>query len=252
MWDAFSARVTIRRQVMTAEGTGANPAEASSEELLWQRVKTASGWRTTMTVLSSSRPTVQSRTGAGPLATAAAVTRVEDSEDGSAPRFFTREGVQIAMPSGVRRDRFRRPDAVGLDPELIEQARRGRAIARPAEGREWIRSMVMSAALRSDRLRSFDRQFGRRTGALHGVGRYVHDEGDSRREVLVDEQGAVPIESNLVRNGALVSHTTFAYEQAASGVLVRRGVRHEQLVSGQRVISEVSYGDIRLDQNGGR
>jgi hypothetical protein len=73
-----------------------------------------------------------------------------------------------------------------------------------------------------------------------------------RRRLLVDEQSAVPIESNLVRNGVLVSHTTFAYEQAASGVLVRRGVRHEGLVSGQRVITEVSYGDIRLDQNGGR
>jgi hypothetical protein len=57
---------------------------------------------------------------------------------------------------------------------------------------------------------------------------------------------------NLVQNGALVSHTRFAYERAASGAIVRQGVRVERLVSGQRLVSEVRYSDIRLDQKGGR
>jgi hypothetical protein len=90
---------------------------------------------------------------------------------------------------------------------------------------------------------------------VRGLSRYLRQQGEGEREVLVDEQTGVPIESNLIVNGDLVAHSTFAYERAASGVMVRRGMRSERVISGgdgNRMVTEVSFSDIAVEQRGGR
>ncbi len=265
-WDTFTAQVTVRRQLVRADGQAAGLA-ATVEDFIWRRAKTGAGWKTTMTVVEGQRPGVRVRTGLVTVPTTPTVARVEDQEDGSPLRFFNRDGVEIAMPPASLRDRFRRPDAPGLDPALVEQVMSGPPGPRPARGQAWIGALVMSAATRTDRLRAFDRRFGRRAGTVRGLSQYVHEEGSGRREVLVDDQNGVPVEASLVQGGALVSRSAFAYEQAPSGAIVRRGVRLERALSmraataampgmfrdaAQRVVIEVSYSNIRLDQKGGR
>jgi hypothetical protein len=107
-------------------------------------------------------------------------------------------------------------------------------------------------------VQAFGRQFGAKVGTVRGLGRYVRDDADGRRELLIDELEGVPVEANVVQHGALVSHSTFEYERTVSGTLIRKAVRHERAlpvsagVGSLRMITDVSYGSIRLDQKGVR
>ena len=266
-WDTFTSQVTVKRQRVGANGQPTGPA-ATVEEYEWQRAKTRTGWKTTMTVLKSATPSVRGRTGVVALTDLPSVTRIEDAEDGTAPRFFSRTGLAIAMPSMAQQRRYTGLASPGIEPALLSQAEgRGRGL-RPVQGPEWVEAFVMSPSTRQSRLRAFDRQFGRRSGAVRGLTRYLRDDVDGRREgltrevivreVLVDDQSGVPVEANVVRGGELVSHSTFAYERAVSGAMVRRGVRIERAASsepgaaGSRLVTEVGYSNVRLDLKGVR
>ena len=97
------------------------------------------------------------------------------------------------------------------------------------EAADWIDAIIMPGAKRRQRLSAFERQFGRRRGVVRGLSRHLRQQGDGEREVLVDEELGVPVEANLIAKGELVAHSTFAYERAASGALLRRGVRTERM-----------------------
>lgn len=306
-WDTFTARVTVRRQLIGNDGRvvelgaagprgASGPATDDSEEFIWQRRRRGSSWTTTMTLVNGRTRTVRSMSGDVALPESPTVARVEDDEDGTAPRWFDRAGVQLTGPTEAVRQRFRAAavegtglavgvvDGVGGAAGATPEAEPGlplRALGlgnarRPVQGREWVGALVMSLADRPSRMRALTNSFGRRTGLVRGLGRYVRQAVDPDHgtvlhevlhEVLVDEQSAVPVEVNIVRGGALVSHSLFAYERGASGAVVRRGVRVEHLLetgpqaaalarvkglAGARVVSEVSFTDIRLEQKGGR
>ena len=112
-WDVFSAQVTIRRELIDANGRRAGTA--SDESFTWERAKTASGWKSTMTMVTRSRPTAQTRAGAVTLPEVPSIHRVEERDDELTPRFFNRAGVEIVMPSDSVRSRFRREDAPGVE-----------------------------------------------------------------------------------------------------------------------------------------
>lgn len=259
-WNVFTADVTVRRSMMRPDGTPALPPAV--ETYRWERVQTATGWRTSMTLLTQTRPVVATRSGPASLPDMPTVTRIEDDESGRAPRFFTRDGVEVLLPTSSRIAEFRRADAPGVDALTVEQAlgaaapgAMGSPATRPAGGREWIRALVMSAGSRAERVQAFSRQFGARAAVVRGLGQYVRDDADGRREVLVDERDGVPVEANVVEQGALVSHSTFDYERTLSGALIRRAVRLERALSAAgaaRMVTEVRYDNIRVDQKGGR
>jgi hypothetical protein len=293
-WDTFTARVTVRRQLIGSDGrrVGLGAAGDDSEEFVWQRSRRGSSWQTTMTLVKGRARTVRSLGGDVALPESPTVARIEDDEDGTAPRWFNSAGVQLTGPTDAMRERFREPAGGGtgvtasvvggvghaagwapaVDSEVVASALRLGGGRRPVQGREWVGSLVMSLADRPSRMRALTQTFGRRTGLVRGLARYVRqtadpDQGAVLQEVLVDEHSGVPVELNVVRGGALVSHSLFAYERGASGTVVRRGVRVERLLdagsraaslaqveglSGARVVSEVSYADIRLEQRGGR
>lgn len=284
-WDTFTARVVVRRQLIGAGGQPVGPRMAADarEEFIWQRMKTSTGWKTTMTLVDGVPRTVRSLRGDVPLPVAPTVSRIEDDEDGTGPRLFDRAGVRLSGPSDALRARVGMSatgavEAVpGVGPGLAASAAQAGTDVPLAEGRGWVRALIMSPADQPVRLRSMAQKFGKRVGLVRGLGRYVRDRVDPERgvvvhEVLVDEQGGVPIEVNVMEGGALVSHSLFAYERAVTGAMVRRGVRTERLLSGSstredgalgralgvsgasgaRIVSEVSYSDIRLEQKGGR
>jgi hypothetical protein len=259
-WDTFTARIEVRRQTVTADGAPIGPAVATTA-YTWERARTMSGWKTTMTLVGATPVRVRARTGMVTLPDAPTVVKTEDPGDGSAPRFWDRNGAEIRFPSASMRAQVLGPEPSASGAALAALADDGWGAAQGARalpagaGTDWIDTILMSGEKRAQRLGAFERQFGLRRGVIRGLSRHVRQQGDGEREVLVDEGAGVPIEANLVANGELVSHSTFAYERAASGALLRRGVRTERLVSGgggMRMVTEVSFNDITVEQKGGR
>jgi hypothetical protein len=277
-WDTCTLHIAVRHYLVAADGQPTGPAPMV-QELVWERTRAGArgpggGWTTTMRLVSTTAPVVRSRLGAATLPALPTVARIEDAEDGTPPRFFDRAGTQVAPPSESLRNRARQAltsvaggrVVASLDPAVVE-----RAVALPvppaAAGREWIASLVMPTSSRAQRLEAFQRQFGPSTGTVRGLTQFARRGPDGRREVLVDGQSGVPIESNVVVDDTLVTHSTFAYEAAASGVLLRRGARIERVLNraagasditataapaAARVVTEVTFRDVRLDQKGGR
>lgn len=286
-WDRFTARVRVRREWVSAEAAvggaapvradgGSVPAAQTSEYVL-ERRKTTSGWKTLVTVVSDTQPTVQTRSGPAALTPALAIARIEDDEDGSAPRFFDSRGTEVLpassslfrrLAAGAASSANRRPPGgspvaeiagpASLDVALVEQAMSMTA-PRQAEGREWVRSLVLTPNRAASRRQVVQRALGRRAGWVRGYGRYMRQAGDRQVEVLLDERDGVPVETNVVEGGQLRSHTTYRYERAASGALVRRGARVERAVpptpdrqasAASRVVTDISFSQVRLDRAG--
>jgi hypothetical protein len=278
-WDRFSVRMVVRREWVRGEGgpAGYRPV---SDEYLYKREKTAGGWTTRVEVVNSSAATVRTRQGDSVLANALGIAAMEDDEDGTAPRFFNRAGVEIVPPSLARRQQLTAGTPLGLavgvpgglaagvpsgiDAELLESADAWRGIRKRATGREWVKAFVMAAGEGRVRLEQTTREFGRRSGWVRGYGRYLKATGDRSVELLMDEDNGVPIETNVVEGGALRSHTTFAYERATTGALLRRGVRIERAAStaeassgpaavrGGRRVTDIRYHDVQVTAKGAR
>lgn len=279
-WDRFTTRVTVRRQWVTAAGqpldargsSGAaaeRTADASSgggsaetSEYLLERRKVGRGWTTRITVVPGAKPIVRTRLGTASLTEPPTIARIEESEDGSAPRFFDSTGTEVLprTSSAWRRlvgEAAARTDT-GLDAELVEQAT-AMGAPRRAEGREWVRSFVLTPNRAATRRQAAQRALGRRAGWIRGYGQYLRQTGGKQVEVLLDEQNGVPMEANVVEGGRLRSHTTYRYERAASGALLKRGVRIEhappptsgtEASSTAHMVTDITYSQIRLDVAG--
>lgn len=272
-WDAFSSRVTVRRQWVTSAGEPTRLAPVVSE-YVFERERRGRGWHTRITVAAGAGPRVESRQGAAPLAEPGFIARIEDAEDGTLPRVFNRAGEEM-LPRGSSAWR-RLAGRAGADVPSgsvaegsatephgsVVAALMPRAIAavvpRGAEGTEWVQSLLMPAGGARARLQSITTSFGRRTSSVGGLGRYVRDEGQRRVEWLVDEQAGVPVEVNVADGEGLLSHTRFRYDRAVDGALLRRGVRSERRLGavgdspGDRLVTDITYGQIRLGAKGGR
>lgn len=287
-WDRFTARVSVRRHLVTTAGeptdgraalgggsTSVDPegSAGGTSDYVIERQQTARGWRTRVTVLAGHRPTVRTRSGDVALAEPRSIARIEDNEDGTAPRFFDGAGTEVLVPSSAVWRRFvgegggrpslpggatspvQGPDGLlGLDATLVEQAKAAGG-PRRAEGREWVRAFVMTPDSATERRQAVQRSLGRRAGWVRGYGQYLRDAGDRRIEVLLDEQHGVPVETNVVEGGLLRSHTVYRYDRSTSGVLVRRGVRVERAISppagseaaAARVVTDITFSQVRLD-----
>jgi hypothetical protein len=255
-WDRFSARVSIRSQVVDAAGNAAGPA-APDQEVVWERSASGGGWHTTLTLTGAARPKVQSRAGSVALPEPPTVVRIEDDEDGTSPRFYTKAGVQVALPSSDRLARLGISSVTDL--RAIAQG----ATTSPSGSNQfqWIQSFVLSPATKAARVASVERAYGRRVGTVRGLAQYLRDDAEGRHELLVDDVSGAAVEANRTAGGTLVSHTTFSYERAVSGALVRRAVRVERTLPesterssspGPRLITEFTYSNVRLDRKGGR
>lgn len=284
-WDSFSTHITIRRQWVTADGAPVGPAPHASE-YVWERKRSGAGWKTRVTLLSATRPVVRTRLGSTALEMSSRdIVRIEDDEDGRMPRYYMRNGEQVP----VTEDALKRVATVtgladGRTGPLADAAltaagaREGRtvsllpqddpavsdigAIVSPRRGsaREWIGSFIMPPGRASSRMQWATKAFGRRAGWVRGYGQYVRVSGDERVELLIDEQDGVPMEANVVERSELRSHTTFRYERAVNGALVRRGLRIERAEdplpgvsqSGNRIVTDVTYSQSELREKGGR
>src|SRR5262249_1447515 len=155
-WTTFSADITVRSGRVNADGQP-SAERAPVIRYRWQRRLTASGWRTTMTLVDAARPTVRTLAGQRQLDNPFAIDRIEDDEDGSPIRVFNRTGAQVALPArGEASPPNTTPESTpGIDRSLA-------STVRPmAAGRNWIESIVASPAKAAERRAMLERQFGK-------------------------------------------------------------------------------------------
>jgi len=249
-WDTFSTTMTIRRRMVAADGSAVGPAPVT-ERYRWARTKTSTGWKSITTVTPAAGPTVRTSTGTTTIERPVTVARMEDAEDGSAPRLWDSRGNEVALPPATIRDRTEGESPLAALRAAVP------GVSRPthAVGRGWIDGFVMTAKGRSDRRQFFERHYGRPKGVAAGLQRYVRREGEVEHEALVDHREGVIVAANVAERGALVEHSTFTYQRSASGTIVKRGLRLERLASpedGTRLVTEIEYSDIRLSEGGAR
>jgi hypothetical protein len=255
-WDHFSVDVWIRRQRLDGSGKPSGPKEPDVA-YRWERQQKGSGWNTTMTILSSEAPVVQSIEGPRELkGSDRAVARIEDDEDGTPLRFYDARGRRLEVPGF---------DALAKHGEFGAAVTRGREtlesltpMPRPSSAsRDWIEGLVVPKAKKDARRKSVEGKYGRARGQVRGLDQFLTAGPDGQQELLVDRTSHVPVEINLMKDGALVSQTRIAYEPGPDESLIRRSVRIEQVAPDRkdgnegRTVSEIQFTNLRLAKKGG-
>lgn len=125
-----------------------------------------------------------------------------------------------------------------------------RTLADP-RSRDWVDHLLPTAAGRASRRAAFTRDMGSPQGAVRGLERFLQNRDGITTEVLSDPTWSVPVEINVLRDGALVSHSVLSYDEDPGAGLVRRRIRSEQLLSpesGDRAVVDFELANIRLDR----
>jgi hypothetical protein len=252
-WDTFSADVTIRRHMLTAEGKAS--AEAPTVRYRWTRAQRAGGWRSTIEITGLAAPTIRSPKGPVLLDRPASVVRIEDDEDGTPLRVFDRRGWPVRLPSVEDRRVLGDPVEGSLRvPALPELAHVD--AKRPADrGRDWVDAFIAVPSRKSARREALNRRFGRANGRVRNLDRFVNGDANQTLEVLTDRTTAVPVEINVARDGGLVAWSTLTYDSAANGTLRRRAVHTEQRMSArsaERAVAHIELSNLRLERRGVR
>jgi hypothetical protein len=229
------------------------PLDASSRYQLRRTLTGAANWRTVVTFAQA--PTRQARGpwGLKPIDNPFEVARIEMDRDGDVPRIYDRRGVRIASPSAKQRSEM----AGRFPKDLSELARLYSADQGnpspgngPAGGREWARGLVVTEDASAQRRAALQQKHGRSTQRVRGLDQFVSRSADRFEEILVHPQLGVPMEINLLTNGALTRRTLFKYDESSNGVALLRSVRYESAVdgSGARRVSELQYNNLQLER----
>lgn len=100
------------------------------------------------------------------------------------------------------------------------------------------------------RRQALERDYGRPTGKLRGLMRYVARRGTTTEEVLVASDTMLPAELNVVTDGVLTEHHAFSYRRLPGDRWIRQQSVAHTLVTGrqpQRMLSITTLDDIRTD-----
>jgi hypothetical protein len=251
-WNTYSADITLRRHRVDAAGQPVGDS-VTAQQYHWERSSATGHWKTTMTLGPASPALLRTLRGTAALDDRMLVARIEDDEDGSGPRIYNKRGDLLRAPGAL--DQLLPPSA-GTDPQRLPHPppARGAGGQRPQatqSASQWIDNHFIKRNGHEARRRAFQRQHGPPVGHVRGLDRYVTTHGDRTDETLVDPQLQVPVETNVVREGRLVSHRTMSYAAAGSDLVVRRSIRTERLVSsktGERAIVEIEFANVRLEQ----
>jgi hypothetical protein len=251
-WDTFSADISIQRSTVNAAGEpiGTGPQRLQYH---WEQSQTTDGWKTSMTLSTAGRHTVQSLSGPMQVDEPLAVTRIENDGDGAPPRMYDDQGRLVQLPSsdemltgGQANGASINPLRALMDPTAPSQP--------PSFGREWIERVMATPSRQASRREALDRRYGKSLERIGGLDRFLTASGDQMTELLVDPDSSLPVEINLVKDGTLVAHTTFAYQSGVAGSQIRRLTHSERLLpgnTGERAVIDVEVTNVRLERRGG-
>ncbi len=229
-------------------------AEAPAVRYRWTRTQRPRGWTSAIEITQLLAPRIRSANGHLTMAEPAPVVRVEDDEDGTAPRVYDRRGRPIRLPSTEDRRVLGEPVAGSLEvPRLPHLAAPDlRRVA--SVGREWVDAFIAPASRATARRAALRQQYGGSPGRLRNLDRFVRREGRDTIEVLADAAAGVTVEVNSGRDGQLTARTVVSYAPRADGALVRRAVRTEQALANtaERAVSTMELANVRLERRGVR
>jgi hypothetical protein len=246
-WNTFSADITIRNSRVKADGGPAGGA-TTAMRYRWERRLTGAGWKSTMTFENETPVSLQSQGGRKQIENPFAIARIEDDEDGTPLRFFDRAGERVHVPSELqlRRQFNRVPGPLVANETALANAVRPRTF-----GREWSETILATPSKAAARRAALERRFGRPAGRVRALDRFVSTHDQETTEVLADPQSALPLEINVVRSQALVSHSTMGYVRGEGGALIRRSLRIERAIpdtAGERTTTDVEINNVRLEE----
>ncbi len=244
-WDTFSADVTVRHRRLRSDGSP-NGIDAPPVRYRWERTETAAGWKTVLTFQPP--PAAEQRAIATPQDARFEVARVEDDEDGTPARVFNRLGQRMELPGAndgrLSNARHLLPATAAL--AAADNGQRSTSVS----GREWVDSVIADPARTQERRAGLRRQFGRPTGKVRGLNRFVRTEANRTEELLADPTSALPLEMNVVEGGRLVWHGRFAYSGDRGGASTRQAMHVEQIMSeaGERLSTDLELANVRLER----
>lgn len=114
-------------------------------------------------------------------------------------------------------------------------------------------SYLVEAAGTDQRRQTLERAYGRPTGRLRGLTRYVAQRNAAVEEVLVSPETQLPAEVSVVKDGVLTEHHTFSYVQVPGNRWVRHRSTAQTIVTGrtpQRLLSITALDDVRAPWGG--
>jgi hypothetical protein len=153
------------------------------------------------------------------------------------PLMDPRGGYHYVFDHGFTNPRIYDPSGALVSPSDPAQ------VAEPAAATAW---PALTLADRDRGIRHDDlvRRFGAAVGAVGGRERYLVQDGDETTETLVEPSTMLPVEINVVRNGALAHRTGVAYGRLPGGRWYVATTRSEQPAAGQggrRFVSTSTY-----------
>lgn len=277
-WDTFTADLTIRRQLLRRDGSFG--LQGPEMRYRWTRTLTDRGWKSAMTLVSASPDTIQGSKGPQAVSRKIPISRVEIGDPQTPTRVFDTEGRMVFLlpsqapipassdvagaPAGVA---ARAADPGALDGQTMAE-RLAAVVALPASSeavetgaaaatrsRDWIEQLMPTRAAGAARRAALVRGMGSPQGLERGLERFIGNADGETTEILSDGAWGVPVEINVVRNGSLVSHTTFSYVEDPGAGRIRRRMRSEHLLSpesGDRTVVDLELSNIRLERGGAR
>jgi hypothetical protein len=250
--DAFSVDLTIRRQHVRADGSSLGSAPPSVT-YHWEEVRSGAGWKTTMTLADADQPVVQTRRGPETLRDVSAVVRLERDEQGTV-RLFDEKSRVIEPPSDATRQRLWEL-AGGSRQDVAPDFRAAPGSAGPSAGpstqQDWLDAVLPALADAPRRRAALGARYDLSSRRVRGFDQYTATSGEGQVEVLADPNSALPVEINLVRNGALIEHTTMAYASAMGGRVLREHLHVERAApggSGARSVTDIQLANPYIGQ----
>jgi hypothetical protein len=255
-WDTFRADLTLTHRHVDRDGRPWPASRTAVVAMHVQRLRDRSGWHTSITLRDAAPPKVLTRAGSEFVDSPFRIARVEYDDEGE-PRLYDRAG-RIVHPMDVEALR----QAMGVAPnQAVASFRAGRpdprtrprvATTRP----NWIDSVIATPDRRGLRHRALTDRYGSPVGRVGRLDRFVAKNGREIHEILVDPDAELPVEVNTQRDGALVTHTTFAYAPYAGGVLARRLLHAEAAMpdstAGDRLVTDVEMTHLSVEVRGAK
>jgi hypothetical protein len=151
------------------------------------------------------------------------------------PLMDPRGGYRYVFDHGFAHPRIYDPNGALVRPPDPSQVAEPAATALP--------SFTLADRDRRSRRDDLVRRFGAAVGTVAGRDRYLSQEGDATTETLVEPSTMLPVEINIVRNGALAQRTGVAYARLPGGRWYVATTRSEQPAgqAGRRFVSTSTY-----------
>jgi hypothetical protein len=249
---AMRADLRIRQQQVNASGRAIGVA-SPGVTLHVDRRQASGRWHVTISLAGIDRPRVRTNKGTSLLDNPFFVTRLEyDEGSGGEPAFYDAAGRRVTVATDAQRRQLGLPASqrkTNWDVNVL--AGRVMRMSPPAQALTAGLVTDSSTSERDKRRQRLEQRYGRSSGRVRGLDRFVVSVPDETEEVLVAPDTALPVEINATQRGALVAHLQFTYDRTSTG-FVRRLLRSEQAVgdaAGSRAVTEIELAN--LDMTGG-